>query len=330
MAVGILYQGSARPGLGWRTVSRFDIAHLSGEKIAPAAIAQFHLIPYCLDFSSRSILFSAGVDPLKAMAAEFHYAYLRSRTRCFVELCASSIRVPQHVDFPHSTLLFSPGRCGSTLLAKVIRAMGIASFSEPDFYSQAAINASRADSMKSEDRHLLEIARKFLISPWIRSPHPIILKMRSHANRAPLALLPDQGDPPKVLFLMRRFEPWCESRMRAFSSTLQDNIGLYHIALNALLQLQKNTRCLLLDYDDMNGKSLDWANRLASFLGCSFYKSAVEDVLRQDSQAGTPLSKDRLAGDLPTELREEIVRVWRQRAPRNLLSEVGLAHYGSV
>ncbi len=330
MTKGILFRGRARQGLILRVVSRSDIAHLTAEKLAPATLANVALIPYCLDFDTGTIIFSAAIDPKQAIKAEFHYAYLRAHTQYFVELSGQLIRLPHGTAIPESTLLFSPGRCGSTLLSKVIRAMGRVSISEPDFYSQAAIHADRAGGLRLEDQRLLEIARKVLVSPWIRSPHPIVIKLRSHANRAPLALLADQSEPHKVLFLMRRFEPWCESRMRAFYGTLHDNIELYLTTLNALLQLQKNTQCLLLDYDDINGRSLEWGHRLASFLGCSFDKNAVGDVLRQDSQAGTLLAKDRLTEDLPTALREEIANAWRQRAPRDLLSQVGLAHYVSA
>ncbi len=330
MAAGYLYRGGAQPGLGWKVVSRSDIGHLTPETLTPAMISRAPLIPYCFDFGGRTIIFSAAVDPKKAMAAEFHYDYLRSRSRCFVELPGQSIRLPQKASFPSSILLFSPGRCGSTLLAKVIRAMGNVCISEPDFYSQAAVYAAKSGGLRLDESRLLEIARKFLVSPWMQSTYPIVLKMRSHANHAPLQLLPEGQGPQKVLFLMRRFDPWCESRMRAFSNTLNDNIRLYKIALNALLKLQQGAECLLLDFDELNGESLSWAEGLAEFLGHSFDADAIRRVLGQDSQAGTRLAKDQLKGQLPAELRQEIAWMWRKEAPKELLAKVGLSHYEST
>lgn len=329
MVAGKLYRGSALSGLGWNVVSRSDIAHLTAETLVPATIANVPLVPYCLDFDAGTILFSAAVDPKRAMAAEFHYAYLRARTRFFVELPGPSIRLPQEAVFPKSMLLFSPGRCGSTLLAKVIRALGVVCISEPDFYSQAAMHARTAGALTSEDRRLLEIARKFLVSPWMRSTVPIVLKMRSHGNRAPMALLPENEVSPKTLFLIRRFEPWCESRMRAFGNDLQDNLRVYLAALRALRQLRQHTQCLMLDFDEINGASLDWAGRLAAFLGREFNEEAVRQVMSEDSQAGTPLAKSQLVGTLPSTLRKEIAQAWRQGAPRDLLADTGLTHYGS-
>ncbi len=302
---------------------------MTPENLAPATIANVALVPYCLNFDTGTILFSAAIDPKQAMEAEFHYAYLRERTRFFVELPGPSIRLPQSAALPKSLLLFSPGRCGSTLLAKVIRALGGVCISEPDFYSQAALHALPAGSLGTNDRHLLEIARKFLVSLWMRSTDSVVMKMRSHANYAPMALLPEGEDPRKTLFLMRPFEPWCESRMRAFDNDLQDNFRIYAAALKALRQLQQQTHCLLLDFDEINGPSLEWARRLAAFLDHDFNEEAVRRVMSEDSQAGTPLAKTRLVRTLPSTLREEIAQLWRQSAPRDLLAETGLAHYES-
>lgn len=329
METGKLYRGSALPELGWKVVSRSDIAHLTAETLSPATIANVPLVPYCLDFGAGTLLFSAAIDPKRAMAAEFHYAYLRAKTRFFVELPESSIRLPPNVTFPQSLLLFSPGRCGSTLLAKVIRALGGVCISEPDFYSQAALQARSTGLLSPDDRRLLEVARRFLVSPWMRSTNSVVLKMRSHANHAPMALLPEEWHRPKTLFLMRRFEPWCESRMRAFANDLQDNLRVYMMALVALRQLRQQTECLLLDFDEINGASLDWARRLAAFLGHAFDEVAVSQVMNEDSQAGTPLAKNSLVSTLPPTLREEIRQLWHQEAPSDLLAETGLAHYGS-
>ncbi len=310
-------------------VSRSDIEHLTAQKLVPESIAEAPLIPYCFDFRAGTIIFSAAIDPERATEAEFHYDYLRSQTRLFVELPGQSIQLPGDASFPEPVLLFSPGRCGSTLLAKVIRALGSVCISEPDFYSQAAIHAMLSGGLSVSDRHLLKTGQQILVSPWMQSQHPIVLKMRSHANHAPMALLPDDGEPTKTIFLMRRFEPWCESRMRAFSNSLKDNINIYMDALKALSILQQKTQCLLLDYDEVDAASLAWGNRLARFLELPFNEKAVTEVLAKDAQAGTALAKNRLARSLPLELREEIASAWQRTAPRDLLAQIGLAHYAN-
>ncbi len=329
MAAGRLYQGAVREGLAWKMVSWTDIGHLRPQQLTQAELARGPLIPYCFDLRTGTIIFCAGIDPTLAMAAEFHYDYLRTHARRFIEMPPQSFRSSEEAARAGSVLLFSPGRCGSTLLAKVIRAMGGVCISEPDFYSQFAYYAAHVGAVVPADRHLLEMARQVLVAPWRKSPSPVVLKMRSHANRAPTALLPAGADAAKVVFLMRRFEPWCESRMRAFGGMFRSHMDVYHRTLLALQQLQQNARCLLLDYDDMNSASPAWATHVAAFLGLTFDEASVRNVLDQDSQQGTPLAAEQLSRQITPELRNNIAAAWRASAPAQLLAAVGLSHYGS-
>src|SRR5471030_1797962 len=108
------------------------------------------LLPYCLDFIAWRAVYVGGVDAKGAQAAPFYYLYLRRNARRIVSvpweqgaLTQGAVRAP--------VFLFSPGRCGSTLLSSILFAAGVANVSEPDFYTQAtaALAASRANPFRA-------------------------------------------------------------------------------------------------------------------------------------------------------------------------------------
>src|SRR5262249_34008005 len=81
------------------------------------------LLPYCIDFPRGRSIYVGGVDTKAAQAAPFYYLYLRRHARTVVSvpwergrLCDGAARVP--------LFLFSPGRCGSTLLSRILSAAG--------------------------------------------------------------------------------------------------------------------------------------------------------------------------------------------------------------
>ena len=81
-----------------------------------------------------------GVDAQAAQRAPFYYLHLRRHARGVVSVPweAGSI----HDGARHTPIfLFSPGRCGSTLLSRILSAAGMPNVSEPDFYTQLTTTA---------------------------------------------------------------------------------------------------------------------------------------------------------------------------------------------
>jgi hypothetical protein len=98
------------------------------------------IVPYCVDFNTRENLYIGNVNIEKSLEAPFLYQYLR-------ETASSLIKVPwkngpiftdlTKLQMPR--FIFSPGRCGSTLVGKIALAAGGVSLSEPDYYSQLSL-----------------------------------------------------------------------------------------------------------------------------------------------------------------------------------------------
>jgi hypothetical protein len=95
------------------------------------------LLPYCLDFVRRRSLYAGGVDAKGAQGAPFYYLHLRRHATRAVSVPWERGALTSETRAP--IFLFSPGRCGSTLLSALLSNAGIANVSEPDFYTQATM-----------------------------------------------------------------------------------------------------------------------------------------------------------------------------------------------
>jgi len=142
------------PGPSWRTASTRDFATLRGREVSLARLladAPDTLSPYALDVPARRVAFvqtSPGLD--LAAAHPFVYEAQRRHARQLVVAseeevvdAARVLRLPEH----RPTFLYSTGRCGSTLLGKMVaRLDGVQSISEPDVYTQATFARDRSDA----------------------------------------------------------------------------------------------------------------------------------------------------------------------------------------
>ncbi|CAG0953319.1 hypothetical protein BURK2_00322 [Burkholderiales bacterium] len=327
----LFFPGGTKPGLGLRIVSPADLNLDHGQAAETGADKRSDLIPYCLDFSGQHVYFTTGADPLAAAHAPFHHAYLREHALGFLRVPAEHL-APQPLGELRPVLLFSPGRCGSTALTKLLAAMGALSISEPDFYTQvafhAAIRASKRLLPDQAARTMLARAGERLLAPFATSSTaPCVLKMRSQATFAPQEIMSAFPSWPRTLFIVRGFQAWCESRVRAFPDSLEENFLNFMFALQALRWLRGRSDCLCLDYEQIQNGGTDLAQRIADFLGLP--KPSPETIsaaLATDSQQGTALERGRLARDLPQATTQAIARLWQTRAPRALLRELGLEH----
>lgn len=308
------FSGVIQPRLGWNVVSPNDIIVEGIENENPSDFDQLsNIIPYCIDFHRKSLIGIRDIDPLVAAKATFHYIYLREHAKKFIEITKYS---KFYYDFKTpiaSTLLFSPGRCGSTLLSKIISSIGIASISEPDFHSQAAIYLSKCKdpSEFKEILSLLHLANNYLIAPFANVGHKnILIKMRSHVNLLPEAIVASLIPRPRTIFLNRQFETWCASRMRAFSNTLDDNLAIYIRSQQCLTKLQKFTNCLVVNYEDLQSRPSSVIEKLAIFFDLKIDTNAVNSVLEEDSQSETALSRSRIKDRLSQQELFAISAIW--------------------
>jgi hypothetical protein len=326
----VLYATPPKPDLGLQIVSPRDFPREPASVISVDALDFADLIPYCLDFRQRSIVFAIGADPIAAAAAPFHHVFLREHASAFVEIPVEQLPPLAGSAGAAPTLIFSPGRCGSTLLNRFLNAMGAVSISEPDFYTQVAFHTallrSRGQPVDRNARAMLSYAGRQLIAPYTAAATPpLVLKFRSQATFAPDEILASFAERPRTLFITRNFEDWCVSRMRAFPDPLEENFQVYVLALQALSWLRQNTECLTLQYERLDENRAETCARIATFLKLPTpSETSLNQVAKSDSQAGTSLSRDTLSRSVDENTKAAIRRLWQTRAPRSLLRSLDL------
>jgi|LauGreSBDMM110SN_4_FD.fasta_scaffold02846_2 hypothetical protein len=324
----LFLQSRIKPNLAYKLVNPGDIIEGEFKSIGVKDTQGFKLIPYCIDFNSNVLIHSVGVDPVEASKATFQYDYIRKNAQSFLYTPLESLRNRAPKINISAVLLFSPGRCGSTLLSKLIAEIGVPSISEPDIYSQAASYFSSNDkshTQANEVRHMLEWANFFQLSPFLKMGSPnVLIKLRSHVNAGPRIVLSSFPGPRKTIFLKRDFHSWCISRMRAFGNTIESNLDIYIRSLRCLRFLLKNSDCLVLDYHDLSEKPETVLHKLSVFFGTPIIMDQVKDVLGRDSQADTNLARDKVRNGLSADEMEAIDNIWRHHAPHDLLKELDL------
>ena len=267
-----------------RNVSRISIAAASDFVGMPNTAPPGVLFPYCLDFLRARALYVGGVDADAVQAAAFYYLHLRRHASQLASVPIEQLAPAAAVDDP--VFLFSPGRCGSTLMSRVLYEAGIASVSEPDFYTQlAAWFWSRSANPLAPPFHAaMRRMSGDLIAALGQVP---VVKLRAECARAPHLFVAGPERPAIMLF--RRFDTWSRSTAQAFAASPAKAVGKYMTALRCLAWLRNNSRCHLARYEDWLSDPVAASRSLGEFLGRPVSNIAVARAMGSHSQAGTPL-----------------------------------------
>jgi hypothetical protein len=189
--------------------------------------------------------------------------------------------------------IFSAGRAGSTLLARLLEAAGLRCASEPDMLTQMACltDEERLALPQGEDTVLASLC----IASLGRVLGPgAFLKLRSQCNARPLMLL-DAAPGCRVVFLLRRADTWALSRNRAFGEPPNHAAMLLRQAVDALDKLVHARVALeIVWFEDVV------RNPIGALRICAPYARPDPDkvacVMGRDSQEGTSLARDTLRG----------------------------------
>ena len=286
-----------------------DFSLASFKVLDGTAAAALSLLPYCLDFVRRRSVYVAGVDVRAAEEAPFYYLHLRRNAKIAVTFPWESLAVEANAKRV-PVFLFSPGRCGSTLLSQILVQAQIANVSEPDFYTQATTQwaASAFNPLRNAMREAVSKMGSDLCSALSRSA-PVVAKLRAESCRAP-ELLIDPGE-RRTLFMIRRFESWARSTEYAFRNGPRKAVGKYLRALACLDFLRKNTDCHLIRYEDLTTDPGATCKSLGHFLQSEIAPSAVAHAMKKDSQTDTPLAQGRRGETSDSEDRlEKTLALW--------------------
>ena len=243
-------------------------------------------LPYCLDFPRRRAVYVCGIDIEALKTAPFYYLHLRRNARSLlsVPIEHGSLRGVEPAVDP--VFVFSPGRCGSTLLSRLLSEAHIAAVSEPDFFTQmsSVFWSSRYNPVRKAFWRAMWSMTDDLCGALGAVP---VIKLRAECCRAPGLFLrkPDA----KAIVMLRSFESWARSTARVFAPSPGKAVSKYMRALRCYAYLRANGRCQVLRYDTLIAEPQVFSRGLGEFLDAPIPVEAVRRAMAADSQSGTPL-----------------------------------------
>lgn len=172
---------------------------------------------YCLDHKRKSVAFVETAPGIDYHAAALSYQAQRNHAVAVHELSLEEFgRIASGMRLAGTDvlLIFSVGRCGSTLLHHILnRSAGIRSLSEPDFISN--VQQLGADFPKQTKVDLLSDAARVLVHKSQARNRLFALKLRSE-NCGLWELLEHAFDQPRSMFLYRNAVDTVRSYDRLF------------------------------------------------------------------------------------------------------------------
>jgi hypothetical protein len=276
-----------------------DFDYTEGENIDPLTIVENpNITLYCLDFQNqRAIFVETPRDADLFQSAFFYLAQYEYAQRL---IAVPYKELPLLVDRINPTknpieliLIYSVGRCGSTLLSKVFDRVGIQSLSEPDVFSQIVGLRNPDKSNDEQITGILKACIYLLAKPTgDKKTSCCAIKFRSFAIE--LADLIYRAFPDaKSIFLYRNAEDTIKSSIRSFGilskmlPTIKENMNLYSRFIPLLKDYADD-----IDFTDSQAVELYttlWLSTMQSYL--SLHKQGIttcalryEDLVAQPEQ----------------------------------------------
>jgi hypothetical protein len=286
-----------------------DFALAAGRAVASSRMFEPDVSPYCFDLANRTLLCVSTPD---ISDATFFYQAQRQQARTVIKVPFDAL--PEETGSP--ALIFSIGRCGSTLLVRALQAAGVRTVSEPDFFTQAACQHPPDASL----RRVLAGATRLL-------PYSVI-KLRLECNNAPL-LLAGAFDSPRIMFILRDPVDWAASLRRLSRNSLDLGwaVGQLGRSLWALDELTRSYAVRICYYEDFRALDPGTIADVLSWTGGSGAVStqALQAIAARDAQEGTIVSRASVR-DVPDDLpfRDAFRRQWSQSRPVELIDRLQL------
>lgn len=194
--------------------SQRDFRFLDGDDVASGVLAEDGVTLYCLDARRREAVFVETDPQIDLTVFPFFYQaqYQHARRAIVAPLNVVHAAADEIGDrFERAVIIYSVGRCGSTLLSKMFgRLEQCVSLSEPDVFTQLLLDDLSGDALVP----LLRSATRLYFPPEARATH-LVLKFRSFCIE--LAEAMQQAVPRAVpLFMYRNLEDVIRSGMQVY------------------------------------------------------------------------------------------------------------------
>ena len=306
-----------------------------------------HLTLYCLDFEKRQAIFVETPPECDLTHVPFMYAAQYEHALRLVQIPFSTLHALAAevvIDPARLILIYSVGRCGSTLVSSAYREVGgVESLSEPDVFTQM-LGAWGADGLDGDEQtQLLKSCTLLQCAPGrIKGAAAWALKFRSMVTEM-WPLFYETFPEAKVVFLYRQAEPWSRSfhRMigggdpierlelthmrhlfgrlnprlepRTTASLLETMACAWLSIMESGLEMQhRGIPMFIARYEELSSAPRDVFAHMFAYSGLP--QEAVgklDAVLTQDSQAGSTISRESL-GESPIQLTAEHLKELRR------------------
>lgn len=286
-----------------------DFVLADRRRVEVSRVQEPDVSPYCFDLPNRSLVCVSTPD---ISSEVFFYQAQR-------EFATSVIRLPIEmlpVGPPSPVLIFSIGRCGSTLLVNASRAAGLAAVSEPDFFRQAAYCHSSGISLQSVLPGATALLRRSVI------------KLHLECNNAPLLIAGAFGS-PRVMFILRDPIDWAASLRRISRNSIDPRwaASLLRTGLLALNELTQSYDVRVCYYEDFRELRPDDVGPLFAWAGAAkgIAREALAAIASKDAQDGTFVSRASVR-DVPDDIpfREAFRREWLLWRPVEVIDRLRL------
>ena len=252
-------------------------------------------LAYCADFASERVLFTCHAAGDMAALFSAPFLFIEQLRLAFQVIAVPFERLDElEPDAPATqpVFVFSPGRTGSTLLARVLGAAGLACASEPDMLTQVAW-------MGRPNRLRLPGAEALLagacVSALGRALGPgAFIKLRSQCNERPLAMI--EATPGcRVIFMLRGMTGWALSRHRVFQEPPQSVAAVLRQAMDSLDKLAGAGVTFDVLWFETLAADPEAALRICA-PGRKVSRRRLARVMAADSQEGTVLARSLVHG----------------------------------
>jgi hypothetical protein len=281
----------------------------AGRAVGASRVFEPDVSPYCFDLANRTLLCVSTPD---ISGATFFYQEQRQYARSVIKVPFAAL--PEGSGSP--ALIFSIGRCGSTLLVRALQAAGVRAVSEPDFYRQAACHQPLDFSLRST------IASATQLLPYS------VIKLHLECNNAPL-LIAGAFNSPRIMFILRDPVDWAASLRRLSRNALDPAwaVALLKRGLLALDELTRNYAVRICYYEDFRELGTDPIADVVAWTGGSgtVSRETLLQVAAKDAQDGSIASRASMRGvpDDPP-FREAFRREWSRLRPADLVARLQL------
>jgi hypothetical protein len=313
-----------------------DFTFRDGSAIDPSVILNSPNVSlYCVDNVNRCAIFTQTPDGVDVYAAPFLYQAQYALAQRLIAVPYDTLHaIADDIGFDPSRLIliYSVGRCGSTVVSRALRhAPDVVSLSEPDVYSQLQMLRERDRSNEAEISALLRSCTKIMCAAAAsRGGSAWAFKFRSFGIELS-DLLQKNFPEAKVVFLYRAGAAWALSVGRAFGffkpealpymPSMQETFArlvplvadfternartitpaellasMWTSAMQRALQLQRcGVPMFAARYEEAKAAARTMLDALFAHCGVvAGNEDAIEDVLAEDAQAGTSVSQEKV------------------------------------